>query len=107
MFWFEQQVVTALSKPLDPERRAVVCAFVEDALRSMPEHLRAGIALQSLFLGCWYRLLKACGGHEPTSLKSQLARWESSPLGPLRQYCRMFRSLVNFAEYELVPEKKA
>jgi hypothetical protein len=51
MLWLEREVVATLVSPtLDDHQRAEIETYVDDSLRSMPEHLRAGMA-ESLLLG--------------------------------------------------------
>jgi len=59
----------------------------------MPEHLRAAIAAASLALGASSFVL----GVGRPSVRSL----DTSPIPQLRQYVRVFRSLVLFAEQEL------
>ena len=60
----------------------------------MPEHLRFSIGSASLVLGGWARVFRP----DPSQLVPSLDR---SPLAPIRQYVRLFRSLVLFAEQEI------
>ena len=98
MLWFERQVVTTLTANLDEGLRAEVEAYVDETLRAMPEHLRAGMAAESLALGAWTRVR---GGAGRSASGASLDRLESSRLDPVRQYVRLLRSLVLFAEHEL------
>jgi hypothetical protein len=93
---FERRVVSALTTSTDPGVRDGVAAWVEASLHDMPEHLRAGVLAQSVALGAWARLR----GQEDAAL---LRSFERSPLWPVRQYLRLLRSLVIFAEQELAP----
>jgi hypothetical protein len=104
MLWFERQVVTTLTATLDERLRAEIEDYVDGALRVMPEHLRAGMAAESLALGAWSRLR---GGSHPSAPGTSLDRLESSRLDPVRQYVRLLRSLVLFAEHELGPTGSA
>ena len=99
MLWFERQVVTTLTADLDEGLRAQVEAYVDETLRAMPEHLRAGMAAESLALGAWARLRGT--GARQSDAGAFLDRLETSRLDPLRQYVRLLRSLVLFAEHEL------
>ncbi len=94
---FERRVVATLVTTSDPGRRAQVEAFVDGTLRSMPEHLRAGVAAESVLLGAWDRLR---GGGSGTV---DLAALDGSPIDVVRQYVRLLRGLVLFAESELAP----
>ena len=89
---FERLVVSELTTTSDPARREEVASFVEGALRSMPEHLRLAIGTASVGLGVLSLL--APGRTTARSL-------DRSPIPQLRQYVRVFRSLVLFAEQEL------
>jgi hypothetical protein len=95
---FERRVVATLVGTADVERRARIEAFVDDTLRSMPEHLRAGVAAESVLLGVWDRLR---GGGGDGSV--DLAALDGSRVDVVRQYVRLLRGLVLFAESELAP----
>ena len=99
MLGFERRVATTLVADLDPALRRPVLRFVDSALRALPEHLRAGVAAESLVLGACDRVLAAVRGG--TGLR--LEALETNPLGPVRQYARLMESLVLFAEHELAP----
>ncbi|MGH9014362.1 MAG: hypothetical protein ACRDZ1_10565 [Acidimicrobiia bacterium] len=103
MLWFEREVVTTLLDTDDRERRSAIEEYVDGALGAMPEHLRAGVVVESLVLGAWVRLQRALGRLDRRTLDTRLEAWEASPIGPVRQYVRMMRSLVLFAEHELAP----
>jgi hypothetical protein len=103
MLWFERQVVTTLAADVDEPRRSAIEEYVDGALGAMPEHLRAGVVAESLVLGAWVRLQRALGRLDRRTLDTRLEAWEASPIGPVRQYVRMMRSLVLFAEHELAP----
>jgi hypothetical protein len=89
---FERLVVSELTTTSDPARREEVASFVEGALHQMPEHLRFAIGSASIGLGVLSLL--APGQATAHSL-------DTSPIPQLRQYVRVFRSLVLFAEQEL------
>jgi hypothetical protein len=93
MLRYEQLVVSELTTTSDPARRDEVASFVDGALRSMPEHLRAALVAASLALGA-FSLVVGRGRPSVHSL-------DTSPIPQLRQYVRVFRSLVLFAEQEL------
>lgn len=59
----------------------------------MPEHLRLSIGAASVVLAGWALVFQPGGG-----LVRSLDR---SPIPQFRQYVRLFRSLVLFAEQEL------
>ena len=87
-------MVGALTVPTDPTLRAGVARWVDDTLGDMPEHLRFGVFVQSIALGLWARVR---GADDQTLLHS----FETSPLWPVRQYVRLLKGLVIFAEQEL------
>ena len=94
MLRFERQVVaTFLTVPDQPVRDAVE-EFVDGTLSDMPEHLRAGVMAESIAFGTLVRVW-------PGGLAPLLAWLERSPIGLVRQYVRLFRGLVLFAEQEL------
>jgi hypothetical protein len=94
VLWFERQVVERLVTTADERRRRDIESFVDGALHAMPEHLRVSIGGASVVLGGWARVFRP----EPTRLVRSL---DTSPLAPIRQYVRLFRSLVLFAEQEI------
>jgi hypothetical protein len=106
MLWFEREVVGALTESPDQPLRSSVEAFVDSSLRDMPEHLRVGVAGESVLLGTYVAALRRSGrlpGGDAHALAVRLDRWEVSRIGVLRQYVRMMKSLVYFAENELAP----
>jgi hypothetical protein len=105
VLWFERQVVGALMSPtLDAGARSAVESYVATTLHSMPEHLRAGVAAESIVLGSWSWLEDRVGRLDDRRLRKRVARWKSSSLDPVRQYFRLLHSLVVFAENELAPD---
>jgi hypothetical protein len=94
VLWFERQVVDRLVTTADNRRRGDVVDFVEGALKAMPEHLRFSIGAASVVLGGWARTTRP----NPSRLVRSL---DTSPIPQIRQYVRLFRSLVLFAEQEL------
>lgn len=107
MLWFERQVVAALSPTGDRERRSAIERYVDGALGDMPSYLRAGVAAESMLLGASPRVAQALGRLDRQGVVGRLDRWERSPVGPVRQYVRLLRSLVLFAEHELVLTDRA
>lgn len=101
MLWLERRVVDALVQASDGDRRAAVTAYVEGALADMADPIRAGVAAESLLLGAWPAIRSACGRLDDAQLDAQVARWEHSRVGLLRQYVRALHSLVLFAEHEM------
>ena len=94
MLSFERQVVDRLVTTTDTRRRRDIESFVDGALRDMPEHLRVSIGSASLVLGGWAFVARPDGSRLVRAL-------DTSPIPPIRQYVRLFRSLVLFAEQEL------
>jgi hypothetical protein len=94
MLGFERRMVAALTTSPDPVLRAGVEGWVDDTLRDMPEHLRLGVLVESVGLGLWSRV-------RPADDRALLQSFERSPLWPVRQYVRLLRSLVLYAENEL------
>jgi hypothetical protein len=110
MLWFEREVVGTLIAGSDHEARSAIEAFVDGSLRDMPEHLRLGVAGESVLLGAYVGVVRAAGrlpAGDVEALAELLDGWESSRVGVLRQYVRMMKSLVAFAENELTPEAAA
>jgi hypothetical protein len=101
MLGMERSVVGALTEHLAEPRRAVIEEGVDSALRSMPEHLRAGVAAESLLLGAMLLLPRLLGRLDARTVRRALAAWERSRIGVLRQYPRAFSSLVLFFDCEL------
>jgi hypothetical protein len=89
MLDFERRVTASLTTTTDPRVRDGVDAFVAGSLGDMPEHLRLGVLAQSVLLSL---LVRGDIGH----------RLERSRIPLVPQYVRLFRSLVLFAEQELV-----
>jgi hypothetical protein len=107
MLWFEREVVGALIESPDQPLRSSVESFVDGSLRSMPEHLRVGVVGESLLLGTYVSGLRRVGRLAPgdrDGLLRHLDSWETSPIGVLRSYVRLMKSLVVFAENELALE---
>jgi hypothetical protein len=104
MLWFEREVVATLVSPaLDAEQRSAVEKYVDDSLRAMPEHLRAGVAAESVLFGAWPRVQRLFGGLDRPALDARVERWKGSRVDLIRQYVRLLQSLVLFAEHELTP----
>jgi hypothetical protein len=103
MLWFEREVVGALDTNPDQAVRSSVEAFVDGSLRDMPEPIRVGVAAESILLGAYAKVQRARGRLDERELAERLDAWERSPIGPLRNYVRMMKSLVLFAENEFAP----
>lgn len=94
MLWFERHVVDRLVTTNDERRRRAVTDHVDGTLGAMPEHLRLSIGAASVVLGGWARVTGRTGTRVVRAL-------DNSPIPQFRQYVRLFRSLVLFAEQEL------
>ena len=83
MLWFEREVVGALTDSPDQPLRSSVESFVDGSLRDMPEHLRAGVAGESVLLGDLRRRPAPAGrlpdGPTPTPWPRCSTRWETAP----------------------------
>jgi hypothetical protein len=101
MLWFEREVVGALVTHPDQSVRSSVEVFVDGSLRDMPEPIRAGVAAESLLLGAYAAFLRSRGRLGGDQLVARLDVWERSRIDFLRQWVRMMKSLVLFAEHEL------
>src|SRR4051812_30971669 len=97
MLDFERELVAALITTSDPRLRREVEAFVEGSLDHMPEFLRLGVLVETLAFSTLARL------RDRRDLLGLVALLERSPIPLVRQYVRLFRSLVLFAEQELAP----
>ena len=103
MLWFEREVVGALVTQPDQSVRSSVEVFVDGSLRDMPEPIRLGVAAESVLLGAYVKVQRSQGRLDDHELAERLDSWERSPIGPLRNYVRMMKSLVLFGENELAP----
>ena len=101
VLWLERRVVASLTDDGDPKRRGAIADYVDSALRAMPEHLRLGVAAESLVLGLRPRLLSLVGRFDRERARESVRRWEDSRIGLIRQYPRLLSSLVLFADGEL------
>jgi hypothetical protein len=100
VLWFERQVVDRLISTPDPRRRADIAAYVDGTITALPEHLRAAIGAASLAFGSWFRVVRP--RKRPGATVDPLVHaLDTSPFPQMRQYVRLFRSLVLFAEQEL------
>ena len=102
MFWLEGRVVNALAGDDDHRTGGAISAFVGSSLAAMPQHLRLGVALESVGLGAWVRLRHGTNP-DPAAIRHSMAGWEHHPVGVVRQYPRLLSSLVLFAQHELAP----
>lgn len=94
----ERRVVAELTTTSDPALRRAVEEWVDSTLREMSDVLRLGVAAESVLFTAWLALARRDG-------VARLLRWlDASPVGVLRSYPRLFRSLVLFGELELGAE---
>ena len=100
MLWLEEQVVSALTANESPQQQAAIAHYVDGCLRAMPEVLRLGVAAESLLFGTATRV---AGRFSPKQIAvARCLKWcERSPVDVIRQYPRLFNSLVVFASLEL------
>ena len=94
MLDFERELVAALSSSSEPRLRAGIASFVEGSLDDMPEFLRLGVLVESMAFSVVAKVRRG-------PLPALVATLEASPISFVRQYIRLFRSLVLFAEQEL------
>ena len=99
MLWLEQCVVAALAGADDLRTDGAISEFVRSSFAAMPQHLRLGVAGESLVLGAWVRVRHG-SQPSPDSMRRALSSWEHSPVGVIRQYARLLSSLVIFAQQE-------
>ena len=95
MLGFERELVAALVTTPDPVVRREVEAFVEGSLDEMPEFLRLGVLAETVGVATLARLRR------DRDLLVLVDLLERAPVPLVRQYVRLFRSLVLFAEQEL------
>lgn len=105
MLWFEREVVGALVTNPDQTVRSSVEVFVDGSLRDMPEPIRVGVAAESILLGAYAAVLRSRGRLDDEQLMARLDAWERSRIDFLRQWVRMMKSLVLFAENELSDDR--
>src|SRR3954462_6691332 len=100
MFWLEGRVVQALAGDDDHRTGGAISRFVDTSLAAMPQHLRLGVALESMGLGLWAPL-RTGTNPDATATRRSMSGWEHNPVGVVRQYPRLMSSLVLFAQHEL------
>jgi hypothetical protein len=104
VLWFERQVVDRLVSTPDPRRRADITAYVDGTIRAMPEHLRGAIGAASVVFGGWFAVSRPGSRGTPGRADAPdpwVHALDTSWIPQMRQYVRLFRSLVLFAEQEL------
>ncbi len=99
MLPYERRVVDALLSTDDPERRQAVRDHVAAELAAKPEVLRAGLVGETVLLTGWSALRRRGRAVTPAD---ELAWLEGHPIGLVRQWARALRSLVLFAEQEML-----
>jgi hypothetical protein len=102
-FPVERSVVAALLPDASPAHHHAVVGHVKRALASMPEHLRLGVAAESVLLTVIVRLRKH-PVDDVEAVRTELELWQENRIGVIRQYVRMFTSLVMFADLELADD---
>ena len=95
MLDFERELVAALVTTTDARLRKEIEAFVEISLDDMPEFLRLGVLVETVAFSTLASVLRA------RDVVGFLERLERGPIPLVRQYVRLFRSQVLFAEQEL------
>ena len=80
-----------------------VVAFADSRVRELPTHIRLGVEAVELMLGptAYIYAGRPFAAMDVTGRAALIAKWERSPLTPMRQYVRMMRSFVLFAAHEL------
>lgn len=102
VLWFERQVVDRLVSTPDPRRRDDITAYVDGTISALPEHLRAAIGAASIAFGGWFSVVRPRARPSDVMTEDPLVHaLDTSWIPPMRQYVRLFRSLVLFAEQEL------
>ena len=99
MLSFERRLVTSLVEDASASERAAVVGYVDGALGALPDLLRLGVAAESVAFSAWSATRRVVT-RRPQSGGELLDRLERSPIGLVRQYPRLLRSLALFAEYE-------
>jgi hypothetical protein len=99
MLPYERQVVDALIGSDDPARRTAIADHVGATLAAMPEHLRAGIAGETVLLTTWSAARRR---GRPIDAADEVAWLDGHPIGLVRQWVRALRSLVLMAEQEML-----
>jgi hypothetical protein len=105
MLWLERHIVATLSATAEPARRPAIAEYVDGVLQAMPEHLRFGVAAESVVLGGGTWITGRLGSGR--SLDDRIVAWEQSRIGVIRQYVRLLSSLVMFADQELPRDEDA
>jgi hypothetical protein len=101
VLWFERQVVDRLVSSPDPRRRAEITAYVDGTVSALPEHLRAAIGAASIAFGGWFGVVRPRKRKPGSTTDPLVHALDTSWIPPMRQYVRLFRGLVLFAEQEL------
>jgi hypothetical protein len=102
MLPLEHRTVASMLSGADPDGRETVTGFVDDTLAAMPELIRAGIVAITVALTVWTGLRRVLGADD--SPAARLGWLEDHPVGLVRQWVRALRSLVLFAEQELLED---
>src|SRR3954447_2436931 len=100
MFWLEGRVVSALAGDDDVRTGGAISHYVATTLAAMPQHLRLGVALESIGLGMITRMRFGLRPDDD-AMHRAIAGWERFPVGLVQLYPRLLTSLVLFAQQEL------
>ena len=99
MLSFERRVVTSLVEDAEPEARAAIVDYVDGALGALPDFIRLGVVAESVAFGGWAAARRVVTRRRESG-DELLDRLERNPIGLVRQYPRLLRSLTMFAEQE-------
>ena len=97
MLWLEDRVVSALAGEDDHRTDGAISRYVASTLAAMPQHLRLGVALESVGLGIVTRL-RYGPSPDDAAVHRAIASWERFPVGLVQLYPRLLASLVLFAQ---------
>jgi hypothetical protein len=99
MLSFERRLVTSLLEDAEPEERAAIVGYVDGALGALPDFIRLGVVAESVAFSGWAAARRVVIRRRE-SADELLDRLERNPIGLVRQYPRLLRSLTMFAEQE-------
>lgn len=99
MLSFERRLVTSLVADAEPDRRDAVVAYVDGVLGALPDYMRLGVVAESMAFSGWAAARRLVTRRTDTA-DELLDRLERNPIGLVRQYPRLLRTLTLFAEQE-------
>ena len=99
MLSFERRLVTSLVEDAEPEARAAIVDYVDGALGALPDFIRLGVVAESVAFSGWAAARRVVTRRRESG-DELLDRLERNPIGLVRQYPRLLRSLTMFAEQE-------